>query len=184
METLVIVAIITGTATVTAGITVALINFTGGRLNERKKLRDQIRVTEFSQRLQTLQNVIELIQRLKNRLRYFLDDQSISTDKPWRSNDFNLVLTELRDIRNEFDLLYARGVATLNDHEGKFAHDLLHLFTAIIADFSNIARKTGEHQLIEAKYLMKIIRQREMLSDFQEKYLLIRRDLIKKGTPQ
>jgi hypothetical protein len=181
MEPLIITAIIAATATVTAGVTVAIINLNGGRVNERKKLRDQIRLAEYSQRLQTLLNIIELIQRLKNIIKYFLNDQVITIDKQWAPYNFNPLMSELKDIRDEFDLLYARGVANLNEEEGQYTHDLVRVILDINNNFSSIAKKTDQTQLIDPKYLERISSEREKLSEFQEKYLVIRRGLIKKA---
>jgi flagellin-specific chaperone FliS len=177
MESSVVNAIIAAVVS----LVVVLITLFGTRVSERKKLRDAIRNQEIQNRLSALHSSIQILQKLKNELRYLVGELQVSIN----INDIQAktkvedTLTAVRDLTDNFDDVYATGLSSLNESEGSLLHDMKHQFAHITQSLNHIIYDLpkGRDNVNEDIERLKEIR--DTLTTFQNKYKAMRAKIIR-----
>jgi hypothetical protein len=170
MKPEVIVAI---TASITSLI-IAGLSFRGTRINERKRLKDEIVNKEFQARLNALHIAIETTQTLKNELRYLIHEINYSNDK-----DAKELIENISKIIKLFDSKFSSKRSSLVPEEIRMLHDLMHLFNDMRLTLENYYKRDKRSRTKDKDRIIKIAQaMRNELSNYQQSYQDVRSRLL------
>jgi vacuolar-type H+-ATPase subunit I/STV1 len=152
---------------------VAVISLYSNRSSERKKLKDLIRGQEFQNRINALHSAIEIIQKIKDELRYIADGMN-------RSSKLDLMesVKSIKDSQKAFSDNYSSSLGSLHDEERRLLHEVAPILLDVLRFVEELTSNKGNRSSFIPKNQQEILNHREQLSEIQEQYRKLRRKII------